>query len=364
MNEEIKDTVVATEEDEKRLVGVRFRPCGKVYTYDAGELDLSPGDEVVVESMFGLTIGTVITLDPDFEGNTELKTVIRKATEEDFKAYEENRSLEKEAREFCLERIHARGLPMKLVGTEVTLDRKRIIFYFTADGRIDFRELVKDLAAKFRTRIEMRQIGVRDEAKMLGGIGICGRQLCCNSFLSNFAPISIRMAKDQELVLNTAKLTGLCGRLMCCLSYEHEGPIEEGVDETLDVSCLCEECPREDLVTEHISEPVPEEALPSVKGDEPQLYEREKPPMEKESVEEPVEIKKEEEERVSTTEQDREKPTLDKDQEIRKPHQEQKDRTKEHDRTTPNERRKKRFKKKKGAAAQRRKKKKKRRKGH
>jgi hypothetical protein len=139
---------------------------------------------------------------------------------------EENKKLEKEARDFCVERVMARGLQMKLVGAEATLDRKRIIFYFTADGRIDFRELVKDLAARFKTRIEMRQIGVRDEARLIGGLGVCGRELCCNTFLTSFEPVSIKMAKKQELVLNVGKLSGLCGRLMCCLRYEYDGDME------------------------------------------------------------------------------------------------------------------------------------------
>jgi hypothetical protein len=150
----------------------------------------------------------------------ELKKILRKATDQDFCSQQENSELERDAKAFCLERIRARGLEMKLVCTEATLDKKRIIFYFTADGRIDFRELVKDLASKFKTRIEMRQIGVRDETKLVGGLGICGKEVCCRTFLTGFAPISIRMAKKQELVLNTSKLSGLCGRLMCCLNYE------------------------------------------------------------------------------------------------------------------------------------------------
>ncbi len=253
MTEELNKSDTDVLDERINLVGVRFRPCGKIYIFDAGDMDLSEGEIVVVESMFGLTLGRVITRDIKESDQKEIKKVIRRATEEDIKSYEDNRSIEEEARRFCLERIKARGLPMKLVTTEATLDRKRIIFYFTADGRIDFRELVKDLAAKFRTRIEMRQIGVRDEAKLLGGIGICGRQLCCNSFLSNFAPISIKMAKEQELVLNTSKLTGMCGRLMCCLGYEYDGPIEGEIDEALE-SCLCEECQREELAYNYLKE--------------------------------------------------------------------------------------------------------------
>ncbi len=248
------------------VVGVRFKPCGKIYSFDPGGLELRKGDKVVVESMFGLTIGTVVQevsenpqtqkgdsrdeagerKGPAAKPPKELKPVVRKATEEDIRAAESNSELEAEARRHCLERIAARGLPMKLVSTEATLDRKRVIFYFTADGRIDFRELVKDLASRFRTRIEMRQIGVRDESKLIGGIGVCGREFCCRSFLTNFAPISIRMAKEQELVLNAAKLSGVCGRLMCCLSYEYDEWQAEDVDEVVPEDpmngCLCGDC--------------------------------------------------------------------------------------------------------------------------
>ncbi len=208
------------------VVGVRFKPCGKIYDFEVNGIDLKKGDPVVVESDFGLSIGTIVKEKRSVEqGEREFKKVLRMTTAEDFRARDDNRRLEKDARAFCLERIMARGLPMKLVGAEATLDRKRIILYFTADGRIDFRELVKDLAAKFKTRIEMRQIGVRDEAKLIGGLGICGRELCCNTFLSSFDPVSIKMAKKQELVLNVGKLSGLCSRLMCCLRYEYEGDL-------------------------------------------------------------------------------------------------------------------------------------------
>ncbi|MEW5746003.1 MAG: stage 0 sporulation family protein [Nitrospirota bacterium] len=208
------------------VVGVRFRRCGKIYDFEVDPLDVKEGDPVIVESDFGLSIGTVVRPRRTVGASErELKKVIRRASEEDFKAREDNKRIERDARAFCLERIMARGLPMKLVGAEATLDRKRIVFYFTADGRIDFRELVKDLAAKFKTRIEMRQIGVRDEAKIVGGIGICGRELCCNTFLATFDPVSIKMAKKQELVLNVGKLSGLCSRLMCCLRYEYDGDL-------------------------------------------------------------------------------------------------------------------------------------------
>ncbi len=241
-------------EDTGTVVGVRFKPCGKIYSFRSTGLELKAGDKVVVESMFGLTIGTVVREMPAEDladkaageskeegagrarsgSAKELKPVIRKATEEDIRTTEANRSLEEEARRHCLERIVARGLPMKLVCTEATLDRKRIIFYFTADGRIDFRELVKDLASRFRTRIEMRQIGVRDEAKQIGGMGVCGREFCCRTFLTNFAPISIRMAKEQNLILNAAKLSGVCGRLMCCLGYEHGVPPDAAESDEVD----------------------------------------------------------------------------------------------------------------------------------
>ncbi len=214
------------------IVCIRFKPCGKLYDFDAAEMALKPGDMVVVESDLGLSIGKVVRKSPSAE-NKEYKKILRLASQEDVIESKANAALEKEAFDFCRERVMARGLQMKLIRTEATLDRKRIIFYFISEKRIDFRELVKDLAQKFRTRIEMRQVGVRDEAKMTGGLGLCGRQLCCASFLSNFAPISIKMAKKQELVLNTGKLSGICGRLMCCLSYEYgnKKPCEKEVRE-------------------------------------------------------------------------------------------------------------------------------------
>lgn len=212
------------------IVYVRVRPFGKVYRYlnNLG-IELKKGDFVVVEGDFGLTLGYVVTTSSD--GEPSLKPVLRKATEEDLEAFQKNLSLEKQAWDFCLERIKYRQLPMKLLVVEAALDRKRIIFYFTAEGRIDFRELVRDLAAKFKTRIEMRQIGVRDEAKFLGGIGVCGREICCKTFISFFKPISLKMAKDQEIVLNVSKLSGVCGRLKCCLRYEYYGEIEETIQD-------------------------------------------------------------------------------------------------------------------------------------
>jgi cell fate regulator YaaT (PSP1 superfamily) len=204
------------------IVGVRFKPCGKIYDFELEGIALKKGDTVVVESELGLNLGSVVMEQYTIEDHErKLKKIIRKATDEDLQRKEENKQLESEARDNCLERIMARGLPMKLVCTEATLDRKRIIFYFTAEKRIDFRELVKDLASRFKTRIEMRQIGVRDSARIVGSLGICGRELCCTRFLTSFEPISIKMAKKQELVLNTSKLSGSCGRLMCCLGFEY-----------------------------------------------------------------------------------------------------------------------------------------------
>lgn len=210
------------------VVGVRFKPCGKIYDFEVDGLEVSKGDLVVVESELGINLGNIVIKrhtvdDPD----KKFKKIIRKVTEDDLLQKEENKKLEAESRDYCLERIMARGLPMKLICTEATLDKKRIIFYFTAEKRIDFRELVKDLASRFKTRIEMRQIGVRDSARIVGSLGICGRELCCTKFLTSFEPISIRMAKKQELVLNTSKLSGSCGRLMCCLGYEYSETLQE-----------------------------------------------------------------------------------------------------------------------------------------
>lgn len=212
------------------VVGVRFKRAGKVYYFDPAQIDLQKGDHVIVETARGLEYGEVVS--PVREVQTEdvvapLKAVIRKATPEDAIQLAENKNKEEEAFTVGVERIAAHGLQMKLVDVEHTFDGSKIIFYFTADGRVDFRELVKDLASIFRTRIELRQIGVRDEAKMLGGLGTCGRALCCSTFLGDFAPVSIKMAKEQNLSLNPGKISGLCGRLMCCLRYESEMALPE-----------------------------------------------------------------------------------------------------------------------------------------
>jgi len=206
------------------VVGVRFKKAAKIYYFDPMETRVTKGDFAIVETARGLEYGEVVIPPREMaEANimAPLKSVIRKATEEDTQKLAENRVREKEAFNICLRKIKNHDLPMNLIDVEFTFDVNKIIFYFTADGRIDFRDLVKDLAAVFRTRIELRQIGVRDEAKMLGGIGCCGRPLCCASFLEDFEPISIKMAKDQNLSLNPAKISGICGRLMCCLKYEN-----------------------------------------------------------------------------------------------------------------------------------------------
>lgn len=209
-------------------VGIRFPNSGKTYCFKSEGVEVRRGDRVVVESELGISIGQVVKLDFATEiPLEEMRSVLRKVTQVDLQQEEENEAVKREAREYGMQRIEERKLPMKLMDTEVTLDRKRFIFYFVADGRIDFRELVKDLASKFRTRIELRQIGVRDAAKIVGGYGICGQEFCCKTFLKSFAPISIKMAKQQDLVLNTCKLSGQCGRLMCCLNYEYD-PNEGG----------------------------------------------------------------------------------------------------------------------------------------
>lgn len=216
------------------IIGVRFRTAGKIYHFSPGQLTIAKGQHVIVETARGMECGRVVTGPEEIEPAPDappLKVIQRIANAHDLQRVEDNRKHEKEARVICKKKIREHGLPMKLVSVEYTFDLNKIIFYFTADGRIDFRDLVKDLASVFRTRIELRQIGVRDEAKMMGGIGCCGRSLCCATFLGDFEPVSIRMAKEQNLSLNPTKISGICGRLMCCLKYESD--------------CYCGQCPKQ-----------------------------------------------------------------------------------------------------------------------
>ena len=208
-----------------KVIGVRFRRAGKVYFFSPGKLEIRHGDNVIVETARGVEFGSVVTGPREVEEeriSQPLKSVIRIANKDDYRREEKNREKEKEAFSICQEKIRKHGLEMKLIDAEYTFDNNKVLFYFTADGRIDFRELVKDLASVFRTRIELRQIGVRDETKIRGGLGICGRELCCHTYLTEFAPVSIKMAKEQNLSLNPSKISGVCGRLMCCLTNEEQ----------------------------------------------------------------------------------------------------------------------------------------------
>ena len=238
------------------VVGVRFKPVGKIYYFDPDGMVINQGQGVIVETSRGVEYGNIEIANrhiPEEELIVPLKKVMRIATQEDKVQLEKNREREKEAGEICLKKIEEHSLDMNLVDTELTFDCNKIIFYFTSEGRVDFRELVRDLAAIFRMRIELRQIGVRDEAKLLSGMGICGRSLCCATFLGDFQPVSIKMAKEQNLSLNPTKISGICGRLMCCLKYEeetyeainkalpHEGDVvktPDGTGEVLSVSIL------------------------------------------------------------------------------------------------------------------------------
>ena len=212
-----------------KVVGVRFRNVGKIYYFSPKDYEIKTGDHVIVETARGIEYGKVV-LAPREVGEEDvvhpLKEVLRVATKEDDEREAQNRVREREAFKICQKKIREHGLEMKLIDAEYTFDNNKVLFYFTADGRIDFRQLVKDLAAIFKTRIELRQIGVRYETKILGGIGICGRCLCCHTYLSEFAPVSIKMAKDQSLSLNPTKISGICGRLFCCLKYEHDVYVE------------------------------------------------------------------------------------------------------------------------------------------
>ena len=241
MSEEIKNTnqpeikeEAASLPEKVEIVGVNFREAGKIYYFSPGELKVSVGEKVIVETSRGVEMGTVKVANKVVESTeiiSPLKPVTRIATEADIQHYEKNRAAEDEAIAICQKKVEDHNLGMKLVGAEYTFDNSKLIFYFTCESRVDFRELVRDLASTFRTRIELRQIGIRDEAKMLGGIGVCGRKLCCANFLSDFVQVSIKMAKEQNFSLNSSKVSGACGRLMCCLRYEHE-TYEEAIKQT------------------------------------------------------------------------------------------------------------------------------------
>ncbi len=224
MSEEIVKTEEAAEEFIE-IVGVNFREAGKIYYFSPENYKFENGERVIVETARGIEMGTVKLANKTVKQSeivSPLKPVIRAATKEDLIKDEANKKAEIDAGEICKKKIAAHGLGMKLVGVEYTFDNSKLIFYFTCESRVDFRELVKDLATTFRTRIELRQIGIRDEAKMMGGLGVCGRKFCCANFLADFGQVSIRMAKEQNFSLNSAKVSGACGRLMCCLRYEHE----------------------------------------------------------------------------------------------------------------------------------------------
>lgn len=220
--------------EEVEIIGVKFKPSGKVYYFDANKQSASTENSVIVETARGLEIGSVAVANKMVKQNeivAPLRSVIRIANDADLKHAQENKQKEAEAFEICKTKIAEHKLDMNLVEAEYTFDNSKLLFYFTSDGRVDFRELVKDLASVFRTRIELRQIGIRDEAKLLGGLGVCGRPFCCSSFLSDFVQVSIKMAKEQNFSLNSAKISGACGRLMCCLRYEHE-TYEEAIKKT------------------------------------------------------------------------------------------------------------------------------------
>ncbi|HBH87369.1 MAG TPA: stage 0 sporulation protein [Syntrophaceae bacterium] len=209
----------------KNIVGIRFRKDGKIYSFDASDQKLEKNDHVIVNTENGTSLGTVITevkSVPIYKLPIGLKSIVRKATDDDLKIRKENEAMEKEARQFCLDKIRERELPMKLIDVECLFDKSQIIFYFTAESRVDFRELVKDLVQRFKIRIELRQIGARHEARMVKGLGICGREVCCANLIPNLDRVSVKMAKEQSVSLNPEKISGLCGRLMCCLAFEYD----------------------------------------------------------------------------------------------------------------------------------------------
>ncbi len=225
MEKEIQNTENTLLPEKTEIIGVKFREAGKIYYFSPGKLKISAGEHVIVETARGVEYGFVAQGNRMVDSSKivlPLRTALRKATSDDTDRYESNKKLEEEALPICKKKIEDHGLDMKLVDAEYTFDNSKLIFYFSAEARVDFRELAKDLASVFRTRIELRQIGIRDEAKMLGGLGVCGRPFCCSSFLSDFVQVSIKMAKEQNLSLNSSKISGTCGRLMCCLRYEHE----------------------------------------------------------------------------------------------------------------------------------------------
>ena len=235
MSEEIKNVQNDEAMPEKvEIVGINFREAGKIYYFSPEEYKFTVGDRVIVETSRGVELGVVKVANKTVNSAeivSPLKPVTRPATNADVQHYEKNRAAEADAIAICQKKVEAHGLGMKLVGAEYTFDNSKLIFYFTCESRVDFRELVRDLASTFRTRIELRQIGIRDEAKMLGGLGVCGRKLCCANFLSDFVQVSIKMAKEQNFSLNSSKVSGACGRLMCCLRYEHE-IYEEAIKQT------------------------------------------------------------------------------------------------------------------------------------
>ena len=254
MSEEIKIVEENKEilPEKVEIVGVNFREAGKIYYFSPEGLKFSMGDKVIVETSRGVEMGTVKVANKVIDSSeivSPLKPVTRKATEADIQHDEKNRASEADAIATCQKKVEAHGLGMKLVGAEYTFDNSKLIFYFTCESRVDFRELVRDLASTFRTRIELRQIGIRDEAKMLGGIGVCGRKLCCAGFLSDFVQVSIKMAKEQNFSLNSSKVSGACGRLMCCLRYEHE-IYEEAIKHTPPVGSVVKTADGEGVVVE------------------------------------------------------------------------------------------------------------------
>jgi cell fate regulator YaaT (PSP1 superfamily) len=249
MNTESAEVVLPAEVE---VVGVNFREAGKIYYFAPGELKLPAGEHVIVETARGVELGTVKVSNKVIKSDqivSPLKPISRVATADDLAHYEKNKAAETEAISICQKKVEAHGLGMKLVGAEYTFDNSKLIFYFTCESRVDFRELVRDLASTFRTRIELRQIGIRDEAKMLGGLGVCGRKLCCANFLSDFVQVSIKMAKEQNFSLNSAKVSGACGRLLCCLRYEHE-TYEEAIRNTPSVGSVVKTSDGEGVVIE------------------------------------------------------------------------------------------------------------------